>query len=264
MRVDIEYERFTQEIYQDLLMEDGLTAQVLHNVKLKGKATYHQIDVYWEYKIAGVLHKVAIECKNYNNDISIGKVRDFHSVLMDIGTINGIMVTKKGYQRGAKEFAELYGINLVVLREPIEEDWKGRIRIIETNIQAIGFEVTNWYVQIDFDWFKAQFGEDSVKNFKATFSGLNNQVWITDENGNRLKNFLQLQEELPYSKETDSLLKHYYPFENGYITTQEYGNVKIKGVELTYQVSVSKSQLIVDSQKITKAIVKNVISGEMK
>jgi len=36
--------------------------------------------------------RVAIECKNYLNEITVGKVRDFHSVLSDIGNINGIKV----------------------------------------------------------------------------------------------------------------------------------------------------------------------------
>jgi hypothetical protein len=264
MREDIEYEKFTQEIYQDLLREEGLTTQVLHNVKMRGKATSHQIDVYWEYKIAGVQHKVAIECKNYNSVISIGRVRDFHSVLIDIGNTNGIMVTRNGYQKGAKEFAELYGINLMVLREPVAEDWKGRIKTITTNIHAIGFEVENWYVEMDLEWFREKFDESAVKDFKATFSGINGDIWITDDKGNRLKNFLQLQEELPYNKGTSSKLKHYYPFENGYISTKEYGEMKIKGVQLTYYISVAKSQLVLDSQKMTKAIVKNVLSGEMK
>ena len=50
-----EYEKFTQEIYQKLLDADAPKAtNVQHNVKLKGKSGQeHQIDVYWEYEIAG-------------------------------------------------------------------------------------------------------------------------------------------------------------------------------------------------------------------
>lgn len=66
MNKGTEYEKLIQEIYQDLLKKDELTTEVQHNVKIQGKATKHQIDIYWEYKIAGVHHKVAIECKNYN------------------------------------------------------------------------------------------------------------------------------------------------------------------------------------------------------
>lgn len=69
MNPNIEYEKFTQEIYQELVNADVLkTTEVQHNVKLKGRSGQeHQIDVYWEYEIAGTKHKVAIECKNYNS-----------------------------------------------------------------------------------------------------------------------------------------------------------------------------------------------------
>ena len=66
MNPNIEYEKFTQEIYQELVNVDVLkTTDVQHNVKLKGRSGQeHQIDVYWEYEIAGTKQKVAIECKN--------------------------------------------------------------------------------------------------------------------------------------------------------------------------------------------------------
>ena len=63
------FEKYTQEIYQQLLNTDFgnvKTVEVLHNVKLRGRSGQeHQIDVYWEYEIAGFRHKVAIKCKNY-------------------------------------------------------------------------------------------------------------------------------------------------------------------------------------------------------
>ena len=114
MASDTEYEKFTQEIYQSLINAQGITTvEVKHNIKIEGRSGQkHQVDVYWEYEIAGVRHRAAIECKNYNSIVSIGKVRDFYGVLADIGNINGIMVTKEGYQKGSKKFAEEYGINL--------------------------------------------------------------------------------------------------------------------------------------------------------
>lgn len=50
MNQNTEYERFTQEIYQQLVNTDVVKAtQVLHDVKLEGRSGQkHQIDVYWE------------------------------------------------------------------------------------------------------------------------------------------------------------------------------------------------------------------------
>ena len=118
MNPNIEYEKFTQEIYQELVNADVLkTTEVQHNVKLKGRSGQeHQIDVYWEYEIAGTKHKVAIECKNYNKTVGIAKVRDFYGVLHDLNNVAGIMVTKVGYQKGAKEstYFTWYFVNLTL------------------------------------------------------------------------------------------------------------------------------------------------------
>ena len=82
----------------------------------------HQIDVYWEYEIAGVTHKVAIECKNYNKPIAIGKVRDFYGVLADLNNVAGIIVTKAGFQKGTIQFVREHGISLKELRNPTREE----------------------------------------------------------------------------------------------------------------------------------------------
>ena len=79
-----EYEKFAQEVYkyQHLFEADGITlVGVKHNVILVGKSgCKHQLDVYWEYKIKGIIKKVAIECKNYNKTVgrkSYEKVRKY-------------------------------------------------------------------------------------------------------------------------------------------------------------------------------------------
>lgn len=264
MNKNTEYEKFTQDIYQTLINEEGLTISVLHNLRLQGIATKHQIDVYWEYMIAGVNNKVAIECKNYNREISIGKVRDFHSVLSDIVNINGIMVTKIGYQKGAKEFAEKYGIKLIILREPIDEDWKGRIKTIVTNIQAISNYVTNWKLELDLNWIKNNLPIEKLKNFEFTVTGMNDKIWILDSNDNRIKNLLQLQNRLPFNENERTNLKHYESFEDGFIETEKYGKIKIKGIHFTYDIQVAKSKFMIDGAETAKAIIKDVLSGELK
>ena len=84
---------FTQEIYQQLVNLDVVrTTKVQHDVKLEGRSGQkHQIDVFWEYVVAGNKHRVAIECKNYNTLVPIGKVRDFKGVLDDLNGVNGLV-----------------------------------------------------------------------------------------------------------------------------------------------------------------------------
>ena len=57
-------------------------------------------------------------------------MRDFFGVLYDLGDVKGIMVTRKGYQEGAKKFGEHYRIDLMELREPEE----GEAIVAETTL----------------------------------------------------------------------------------------------------------------------------------
>ena len=48
---NIEYEKFAQEVYQELVNADVVkSTEVRHDIKILGKSGQkHQIDVYWEY-----------------------------------------------------------------------------------------------------------------------------------------------------------------------------------------------------------------------
>ena len=148
MNDNIEYEKFTQVIYNEILKNLYVkNIEVKHNVKLTGKSGQkHQIDVYWEYQYDNTTFKIVIECKNYNHTVSIGKVRDFFGVLYDLENVKGIMVTKKGYQEWAKKFGEHYGIDLMELREP--EDGEA---IIGESIFCIDYSIRHRLFLIDED-----------------------------------------------------------------------------------------------------------------
>lgn len=139
MNENTEYELLTKKIYQLLLNYQGFdNIEVKHNIKIKGKSgVEHQIDVFWEFKIADIPHRVAIECKNYNSSITLGRIRDFHSVLQDIGNVYGIIVTKTAFQSGVMEYAKHHEIGLKLLRNPIEDDWDGRLKRIEIDINIV-------------------------------------------------------------------------------------------------------------------------------
>lgn len=264
MNKNIEYEKITQEIYQSLINEDGLTIDVQHDIQLQGKAFKHQIDVYWEYKVAGVINRVAIECKNYNRKISVGKIRDFYGVLSDVGNLSGIMVTKDGFQKGAIEFAEHYGINLIVLREPIEQDWDGRIKTIVTKVQAISHHVKKWDVVVDKDWIINNFPKQELKNFHFSITGKNDEIWITNSTNERQKSLLQLEDGLPYDGINTKDLNYFYEFDDGFIVNEKYGRLKIKGINFLYDIGIFETEFVMDAQKTVKAIVKDVLSGDIK
>ena len=245
----------------------------MHNVKLIGKSGQkHQIDVYWEYQYDNTTFKIVIECKNYNHTVSIGKVRDFFGVLYDLENVKGIMVTKKGYQEGAKKFGAHYGIDLMELREPEE----GEAIVAETTL-TIDCSVRHRLFLIDEDWAKAH--DFNIQLYKKRLDCLSlspsSNKWInathipltTKENKIRnakdeiIADIRKLEEELPENCQQNK--DYVFPFDDAYIKT-DCGNIKIKEIKFEYENHTETKQIKIDAQNITKAILKNTISKEVQ
>ena len=274
MNDNIEYEKFTQEIYNEILKNLYVkNIEVMHNVKLIGKSGQkHQIDVYWEYQYDNTIFKIVIECKNYNHTVSIGKVRDFFGVLYDLEDVKGIMVTKKGYQEGAKKFGAHYGIDLMELREPEE----GEAIVAETTL-TIDSSARHRLFLVDEDWAKAH--DFNIQLYKKrldclSFSPSSNK-WInsthipltTKENKIRnakdeiIADIQKLEEELPENCQQNK--DYIFPFDDAFIKT-DCGNIKIKEIKFEYENHTEMKQFKIDAQNITKAILKNTISKEVQ
>ncbi len=135
------YERLVRDVYQ-ALHDAGHpgTVEVLHDERLPGSSgCKHQIDVLWKVKpgdAEGETATVAIECKHLNKTVKVGIVRDFFGVLHDTGA-KGIIATKRGFQSGARKFADRYGISLVEVRPPGDADWEGRVRSVVAEPTAL-------------------------------------------------------------------------------------------------------------------------------
>jgi hypothetical protein len=263
-----EYELLAKEIYKTLLKVDGIeNIDVQHNIKLPGKSgCNHQIDVYWEFKLAGDVHRVAIECKNFSKEVSIAKVRDFFGVIYDISNIKGIFASKKGFQSGAKKFADYHGISLKEIRQPQEEDWKGRLKTIHVEINIMPTKVTGIHVEPDYDWLISNgilTSEEERNKIKFTTNKLNTELFVYDENGIVLKNFLELENELPHDYKEGKDFKFAHRFDNGYLDSN-LGRIKIKYVGFVYDIENVSSDLVLEAEDIVRAIIKDVKSGEIK
>jgi hypothetical protein len=263
--INTEYELLTKEIYEVLLKSEGLTVDVKHNLEIQGKAFKHQIDIFWEYKIAGITHKVAIECKNYNKNVSVAKVRDFFGVLSDIGNINGILVSKIGFQKGAKKYAEYYGINLRELRKPTDIDWKGRVKTIHVDFKLISTKVEDLKFNLDEKWIRENIQFKGETEFEFTFEGMTTEFWIYDGKGNKTTTIYELENKLPHNWKTENNLIFIREFDDGYIINDKYGKMKINSIEFLYNVKSGESRpVIIDGTESAKAILKDAISGEIK
>lgn len=271
MNQNTEFERFTQRIYQKLVDCDVLKpTRVQHNVKLKGKSGCdHQIDVYWEYEIAGNPHRVAIECKNYNSLVPIGKVRDFQGVLDDLNNVNGIMVSRKGYQEGAKKYAVEQGISLKELRHP---DWNETVGIITTVVKA---DIRNTLFLIDEQWIaKHNIDLNRLRTFYASLQFEKANYWktathfpietkdhfIRNGNGDKISSLEELEKRLPKNPKPDT--SFVFPFEDGWVNSLHWGSMQIREVKFEYERKVQETTLNLAADNFVEAILADAVSGK--
>ncbi|MBB1426317.1 restriction endonuclease [Shewanella sp. SG44-2] len=71
------------------------------------------LDVYAEETIKGRKYTIAVECKNWSNNIPQHVVHGFRTVVADLGVNAGYIVAKTGFQSGAFSAAELTNIELL-------------------------------------------------------------------------------------------------------------------------------------------------------
>ena len=252
MNPNTEYERFTQEIYQQLVNLDVVrTTKVQHDVKLEGRSGQkHQIDVYWEYEIAGNKH--------------------FKGVLDDLNGVNGIMVTKVGYQEGAKKYAQEYGISLKELRTPRYGE-----TIIGEIENHIHYEVRYTLFQVDQAWAeKSGFYIERYRKRLSLIFTSRTELWdsmpfiyiernddiLRDEKGREVASLKELEKHIPDHPTED--FPFVFQFENAYLDSRYLGPVKVCAVKYDYNIHDQQQTIALDAGDLVKAILKDAQSNE--
>lgn len=266
-----DYELFTQEVYQQLLNYHHVNIKnVQHNIKMKGHSgCEHQIDVYWEYEKDGQQHGMAIECKNYNKRLEKEKVCAFQGVLADLDNVGGIMVTKVGFQKGAKIYAKQYGISLKELREPNNgetivgemeirnhiERWSPLYKVDEKWAEKHNINILEYKRRMDLishkhdhKWSNATYVpltiiDDVVRNAKGDY------LISLDSLGTHIQK--RPAKDFPYI----------LPFEDAYINSKECGTIKILEVKYDFEREKQQTTFALDAERFVKAILKDAISG---
>jgi len=95
-------------------------ATIEHNVKIQGPEIERQIDILITIKVHDLHFKIAVECKDYNGRIPVGKIDAFVSTLEDIDANKGIMISSKGFSSTAIAKAKRKHITLYSLTNKIE------------------------------------------------------------------------------------------------------------------------------------------------
>ena len=248
-----------------------LSSSVQHNVKLKGKSGQeHQVDVYWEYEKEGEVHRVAIECKNYNQKISIGRVRDFFGVLYDVGNVKGIMACKEGYQDGAKKFADFYGISLKELRAPRDgETVIGELDMhFETDVTRCLFLINEKWVakkSFDINIYRERTAMCSVQNSEKWRNATHLPLSTVDDNirnadGRVLLSIEELQKHKPDKHPDENT--NIYCFEDAYVKNEYWGLMKIDEIKFEREYSKDEQTYSIDAGRFVRAILADALGGE--
>ena len=259
-----EYEELVRDVYQALHdAEHPGTVEVLHNRKLPGDSgCEHQIDVLWKVKpegAGGMISTVAIECKHYKDTVEVGPVRDFFGVLHDTGA-KGIFATKRGFQRGARKFADRYGIGLVEVRPPEDADWEGRVRSVGVEFNAVVPENVRISVIPDDEWATQEgLSPAGVESF-ACFAG---ESQIFDGAGRVVVSDLRvLVGNLSVDEIRSGNTVRKYP--NHFLVHPKGGRLKIRGVQIVNDSASNTETTTSDGTEIVRAILKEVSTGEIK
>lgn len=131
-----DYEELVKDVHQALGYDDGVTIECWgRKCKVEGPpGTWSQIDVLTRHSAAPYEYRTAIECKYWNNKVSIGELKKFAQTILDAKLNKGVVVSKMGFTDPAKAFAESHNIDLVELRKPLDKDWEGCIRGVRIHL----------------------------------------------------------------------------------------------------------------------------------
>lgn len=277
-RESIQYEQLTQSIYQAILNNDyGENIQVEHNVEVKGRSgVAHQIDVLWRFKLGNVKHTVLIECKNYASNLTLEKVRNFFGVLHDIGNAQGIIVTKTGFQSGAAEYANYYGIDLKLLRKPTSQDWEGRMKDLHINIIAktvASSEDKPLMVQLKLkpkDENQRIYLNELIKGGNLAIES-GPKLCLLDRNGNvcseEMRWWLPKQIKV-LEKEEGGPYNQYIKLDDKYVMVNEGKNdqqlIQVEGFDVSYYVESYSHEIISHGEEIVDAILKDFNTNEVE
>lgn len=100
---------------------------VHRNVKIAGPDGDRQIDILLEGKIGDLNIRTIIECKDYRGKVTVQKVDELHSKMVDVKAHKAVLVSYKGFSSTAIKKAHRLGIELCTIAEALSDSWAPRI-----------------------------------------------------------------------------------------------------------------------------------------
>ena len=268
----LEYEKMAQIVFQQIVNSDLKVFQnieVKHDIDIKGKTAMHQIDVYWEFEMGGIIYRNIVQAKDWKSKVPLKEMLAFKAILDDLpaGTA-GIYVCKSGYQSGAVDYAKMHGINIYELREPKDEDWKGRLKTIVLHITMELPIYNNIHIVMDEQWIDVNLPEINKEDLKiGGYKGeLNFQLFNRDFEKIPMDKFLYNRARgKGIEKEERVAIDFEKTGEPVYIKTGHINQyIKLSGIYFDFRISKSTETLTIDATDVVGMILKDIISGDRR
>ena len=257
------YEYFVESIYRTLLNSEGFDAIEIAKNKTDLKSSSgcaHQIDIYWKFKVAGRTFQTAIECKAYDRAVSIGRVRDFYGVLADIPDLQGMMVSIIGFQSGAKQYADHYGIDLKEVRPPIDKDWAGRVKDIRLQFIVVTPAIRDMRPDVTEEFRKTLMPGEEMR---LHFEGTTVDSLVVDANRKHVSSVEEIRSSLATNNQASEGLISTLPFPDCYYNDSSGKLIPIDSVTVRYDVRVDIDHVDILGSEVARAIMKDVASGDI-
>ena len=118
--------RELEEKVLEIFLSLGYKAE--KNAKIKGTKATHEVDVWALIKYGGLLYRVVVECKFWNTNVNKAQVGNLLTIVLDIGAEKGVIISKVGFQQGAKDLATNSNIELYTFEQFLEKTKKATER----------------------------------------------------------------------------------------------------------------------------------------
>jgi hypothetical protein len=241
------FEKFVTGLTKQLLRSEGITVRVKHNASLVGRSGLsHQVDVYWEVRIAGILHRVVIECRDWASRLSMDHVQQLQGKLVDLPGCRGVLVSQEGFQSGAVELARQYDIVPQIMRVPRDEDYSGFLRsvlfrhCIKTRaIKEIRFVHPP-------EWVDAQSAEIRDRIRLGVGSGDPYQTLIRDNDSGNVTTLAELVDHLP---ETDGPASYRVHWSDADLIVPSQLSLKISDVVIIHETQSFEFDSLIEQER---------------
>jgi hypothetical protein len=120
-----------EEVVEKLQRQFHKNARVKRNDFILGRKsnTKRQIDVSIRYELGTSSLLIIVECKRRKAKVDAPQMEAFIAKMSDVGAHQGIVVSERGFTRGAKNLATGRGVEIYTLRDTQKANWHANLRI---------------------------------------------------------------------------------------------------------------------------------------